>query len=113
MRSAKGISNSEEEVGYLSFSQRLIFYAGSNIIVYSSHRRTFELVSNCKKLLCLRGLSLSTQEKEYIMWSESRTRNSSNGPQETTIICLYDMTRKEKVVDEKYLSAPEIESENI
>jgi hypothetical protein len=50
-------------VGYLNYSNSLVFYVGVNIITYNSFKRNYEIVSESKNLLSLRALSLSEAEK--------------------------------------------------
>lgn len=93
VKEARGIPNEEDCVGYLSYSNRLVYYAGANIICYNTYKRTYEVISNSCNLVCLKAQSFSTAEKEYIAWLEKSSKSEGEDSKVYTL-CLYDLTVK-------------------
>ena len=63
LKESKGISDNPTLVDYLTYSQKLIFYAGKNIMSYNSYKKTYEQIYCTKNVVNIKALSLRNSEK--------------------------------------------------
>ena len=52
----------------MNYSNRFIFYSGRNIINFNTYKRKYEVIAEVYPLVFLKAMSVSTVEKEFVVW---------------------------------------------